>query len=137
MKAVEDLAPSVGTSRACRALAIPRASYYRSKAPVQGEPPGRQPPARALSPDERQEVLDELHSERFVDKAPAEAYAALLDEGIYLCSVRTMYRILASAKEVRERRNQARHPRYKKPELLATGPNEVWSWDISVPQQAA
>ena len=75
--------------------------------------------------------MEELHSERFVDKAPAETYAALLDEGVYLCSVRTMYRILSDADEVRERRNQVRHPHYKKPELLATGPNQVWSWDIT------
>ncbi len=132
MKAVEDLASSVGTSRACQALAVPRASYYRGKAPAaQEEPSSRQPPARSLSPPERQAVLDQLHSERFVDKAPAEAYAALLDEGVYLCSIRTMYRILAEADEVRERRNQVRRPNYKKPELLATGPNQVWSWDIT------
>lgn len=72
-----------------------------------------------------------LHSERFVDKAPAQVYATLLDEGTYLCSERTMYRILAEADEVRERRNQLRHPNYKKPELLATAPNQVWSWDIT------
>jgi len=76
-------------------------------------------------------VLDALHSERFVDKAPAEVYATLLDEGTFLCSVRTMYRILAEASEVRERRNQLRHPRYEKPELLAIQPNQVWSWDIT------
>jgi putative transposase len=76
-------------------------------------------------------VLDILHTERFVDKAPTEIYATLLDEGTYHCSVRTMYRILAEAGEVRERRNQARHPKYKAPELLATAPNQVWSWDIT------
>ncbi len=80
---------------------------------------------------ERQQVLDLLHSQRFVDKAPQEVYASLLDEGTYLCSVRSMYRILDQAREVRERRNQLRHPCYKKPELLATGPNQVWSWDIT------
>lgn len=72
-----------------------------------------------------------LHSERFVDQSPAEIYATLLDEGRYLCSVRTMYRILEAEDEVRERRNQARHPHYRKPELLAMEPNEVWSWDIT------
>ena len=72
-----------------------------------------------------------MHSDRFVDKAPAEVYATLLDEKRYLCSIRTMYRILDDAKEVRERRNQLRHPNYKKPQLLATGPNQVWSWDIT------
>ena len=88
-------------------------------------------PARALAEDERKEVLDLLHSERFVDQAPAAVYHALLDEGVRLCSVRTMYRILDSQGEVRERRNQLTHPAYKKPELLATGPNQVWSWDIT------
>jgi putative transposase len=90
-----------------------------------------------LNAQERQEVLDVLHTDRFVDRAPAEVYASLLDEGTYLCSIRTMYRILAQSAEVRERRNQLRHPHYKAPELLATAPNQVWSWDISVPQQAA
>ncbi len=132
MKAVGDLAPSIGTVRACQALAVPRASYYRGKTPApRVEEDARRSPARALSPPERQAVLDELHSERFVDKAPAAAYATLLDEGTYLCSIRTMYRILSDADEVRERRNQLRRPNYKKPELLATGPNEVWSWDIT------
>ncbi len=96
-----------------------------------GQQSERRPPTRALSVPQRQRVLEELHSERFVDKAPAETYAALLDEGVYLCSVRTMYRILSDADEVRERRNQVRHPHYQKPELLATGPNQVWSWDIT------
>ena len=82
-------------------------------------------------PPEREAVLAELHSARFVDKAPAEVYATLLDQGVFLCSIRTMYRILSDAEEVRERRNQVRHPNYQKPELLATGPNQVWSWDIT------
>ena len=76
-------------------------------------------------------MRDLLHSERFVDQSPAAVYAALLDEGTYHCSIRTMYRILHDCREVRERRNQLRHPNYKKPELLATGPNQVWSWDIT------
>ena len=80
---------------------------------------------------ERQRVLDALHSERFRDKAPAEVYATLLDEGVYLCSIRTMHRILAGNGELKKRRNQLRHPHYKKPELLATGPNQVWTWDIT------
>jgi putative transposase len=80
---------------------------------------------------ERQEVLEVLHSERFVDQAPREVFAALLDEGQYLCSVRTMYRLLEANQEVRERRDQLRHPAYAKPELLATVPNQVWSWDIT------
>jgi putative transposase len=80
---------------------------------------------------ERQQVLDLLHSERFVDTAPPEVVATLMDEGQFLCSERTMYRILASEGELRERRNQLRHPHYSKPELLATGPNQVWTWDIT------
>ena len=78
-------------------------------------------------------MLDILHSDRFVDKAPNEVYATLLDEGEYHCSIRTMYRILDDNQEVRERRNQLSHPAYQKPELLATAPNQVWSWDISAP----
>jgi len=84
-----------------------------------------------LSEAERQAVLDLLHGDRFVDQAPAQVAAALLDQGRYLCSSRTMYRILDANQEVRERRNQRRHPAYTKPELLATGPNQVWSWDIT------
>ena len=104
MKAVGELAPAIGTSRACQALAVPRASYYRNQAPApRSDESARRPPARSLSQPQRQRVLEELHSERFVDKAPAETYAALLDEGIYLCSVRTMYRILESEGELRER----------------------------------
>lgn len=81
--------------------------------------------------EERRQVLEVLHEERFVDKTPREVYAALLDQGVYHCSVSTMYRILRAVNEVRERRNQRRHPNYTKPELLATGPNQVWSWDIT------
>jgi putative transposase len=86
---------------------------------------------RALAASERAAVLETLNSERFADKAPAEIYATLLDEGRFLCSTRTMYRILADEGQVRERRNQLRHPNYKKPELLATRPNQLWSWDIT------
>ena len=85
----------------------------------------------ALSDDERSAVLAELHAERFVDASPAAVYATLLDEGTYLASERTMYRVLAAAAEVRERRAQRRHPAYAAPELLATRPNELWSWDIT------
>ena len=94
-------------------------------------PRPRAPSHRALGEAERGQVLDLLHSERFVDQAPTQVCAALLDEDRYLCSVRTMYRILDANQEVRERRNQRRHPVYQKPELLATGPNEVWTWDIT------
>jgi putative transposase len=130
MDAVSSLSHDVGIAPACEALRVSRASYYRSLQPPPPTGP-RRPPTRSLRPAERQEVLDTLHSERFVDKAPGEVYATLLDEGSYLCSPRTMYRILADADEVRERRNQLRHPTYAKPELLATAPNQVWSWDIT------
>jgi putative transposase len=121
--------PRLGVGRMCRALAVPRATYYRhleAKAP-----PPRPTPTRALTDEERRSVLAVLHEPRFVDQAPAEVYARLLDENRYLCSERTMYRILAENAEARERRNQLRHPAYKKPELLATAPNQVWSWDIT------
>jgi putative transposase len=132
MIAVEDLAASVGTAPACDALNVPRASVYRRRRPsAPRERAPRPTPERALRAGERAVVLETLNSERFADKAPGEIYATLLDEGRYLCSVRTMYRILAEEGQVRERRNQLRHPTYKKPELLATGPNQVWSWDIT------
>ena len=86
---------------------------------------------RALRMEEKQEVLDLLHSKRFIDASPGHVYATLLDEGKYLCSERTMYRLLTSAGENQERRSIIRHRNYKKPELLATGPNQVWSWDIT------
>lgn len=134
MDAVEVLTPEVGTQPACAAMGIPRASVYRHRRKKNGAAPLREKrpsPPRTLSPEERQEVLDILHSERFGDKAPQEVYPTLLDEGQYLCSIRTMYRLLDGQEEVRERRNQLRHPPYQKPELLATDPNQVWSWDIT------
>jgi putative transposase len=109
---------------------MPRSSLYRARQPNQ-EPAPRPKPARALSEDERLAVRDVLNSERFVDSAPRQVYATLLDEAIYLCSWRTMYRILNEFEEVRERRNQLTHPTYAKPELLATAPNQLWSWDIT------
>lgn len=133
MSAVEQLAPEVGTAAACRALAIPRATLYRRRRREGAAcaTPATQPCPRRLVDEERHKVLEVLRSERFVDKAPSEVYATLLDESTYLCSERTMYRILAEQDEVRERRNQLRHPHYSKPELLAIAPNEVWSWDIT------
>lgn len=131
MQAVEQLAPQVGIAAACEALGVSRASFYRQQQPRSIEPKPRPRPTRSLSQAEQQKVLEVLHSERFVDQSPAEVYATLLDEGIYLCSLRTMYRILAEHEEVRERRNQRRHPVYQKPQLLATGPNQLWSWDIT------
>jgi len=131
MDAVETLAPVVGTAAACEALTINRASLYRRRRRSTTVPRRRPTPPRALSPVERETVRDVLHSERFVDKAPAQVVATLLDEDIYHCSTRTMYRVLDSNREVRERRDQLRHPSYQKPELLATAPNQVWSWDIT------
>jgi putative transposase len=131
MQTVEQLAPQVGIVSACEALGVSRASFYRQQRPSSIEPKPRPRPTRSLSQAEQQKVLEVLHSERFVDQSPAEVYATLLDEGIYLCSLRTMYRILAEHDEVRERRNQRRHPVYQKPQLLATGPNQLWSWDIT------
>jgi putative transposase len=134
MSAVEQLAPTIGVAPVCAGLGVSRASYYR-KQKTQHQPkpkPKLKPkPARALSDEERQQVLEILHSERFVDQSPQEVYATLLDEGTFLCSIRTMYRILADHAEVRERRNQLCHPNYQKPELLATGANQLWSWDIT------
>ena len=131
MDAPFDLARVVGTAAACAALTVSRASLYRRRH-RSPETARRYPtPPRALSVAERQVVGDVLHSERFVDQAPAQVYATLLDEDVYYCSVRTMYRVLVSRREVRERRDQLRHPNYQKPELLATVPNQVWSWDIT------
>jgi len=112
------------------ALGLPRATYYRRRWP-QNAPPRRRSFPRALSDAERLAVLAALHEPRFVDLAPAEVYANLLDEGQYLCSERTMYRVLAAHQEVCERRDQLRHPHYAAPELLARRPNELWSWDIT------
>jgi putative transposase len=132
MIACQELSTEVGTVAACQSLDIARPTYYRRLgARIEETPAPRPAPPRALSALERQELLDVLHTDRFVDKAPTEVYATLLDEGIYHCSVRTMYRVLEEAGEIRERRNQARHPHYKAPELLATAPNQVWSWDIT------
>ena len=128
------LSSSMGAEPACRQLGVPRSSYYRSKRP-KPEPVGAKPignkPARALNEAERSEVRMLLNSDRFCDASPRQVYATLLDEGRYVCHWRTMYRILGEHDQVRERRNQLRHPRYKKPELLARGPNELWSWDIT------
>jgi len=120
-----------GVAPLCHALGVSRSTYYRQQGPPRQEPQPRPSPPRALDSSTRQEVLDVLHSERFVDRSPAEVVYTLLEEGTYLCSERTMYRILEENQECRERRNQLRHPEYKKPELVATAPNQVWSWDIT------
>jgi len=128
---VEVLAQQVGVKTACEALGLPRSSRYaacRPHLPTERTPA---PPPRALSVDEKVTVRETLDSERFADQAPREVFATLLDKGHYLCSVPTMYRILRENAEIRERRNQLRHPAYAKPELVATGPNQVWTWDIT------
>ena len=130
MATVTQIGPRLGIAPTCAALGLPRATYYRRRR-RQSAPAARRPSPRALSPGERGAVLAVLHEPRFVDLAPAEVYATLLDAGQYLGSERTMYRVLAAHQEVRERRQQLRHPRYAAPELLARRPNELWSWDIT------
>lgn len=130
MTAVETASTTLGTAAACDALGVSRAGIYRRRQPAQPSSPRPTPP-RALAPLERQTVLETLDSARFLDQAPAQVHATLLDEGVYLCSPRTMYRVLEAAGEVKERRDQVRRPHYAAPELLATRPNEVWSWDIT------
>jgi putative transposase len=134
MTATTQLSPAVGVAVACRALGVSRAGFYRRQQPprARNAPTTRSASPRALTQAERQGVRDVLNSPRFVDQAPAQVHTALLDAGVYHCSTRTMYRILDDAQEVRERRNLLRHPHYHKPELLATDPNQVWSWDITM-----
>ena len=129
MQVVHDLRAQHGVAPTCRALGVSRATYYRGQKP-KPEPEPRSVP-RALTAEEHKRVLEVLHEARFMDLAPAQVYATLLDESEYLCSERTMYRILAANREVRERRDHIRRPRYAAPELLATRPNQLWSWDIT------
>jgi len=133
IQSTEQLAETVGVSSACQVLEVPRSSLYRARQVKANPQPASEPAAspRALSQVEKAEVRQMLNSQRFQDSPPREVYASLLDEGQYLCSWRTMYRILEANAEVRERRDQLRHPNYVKPELLATKPNQVWSWDIT------
>jgi putative transposase len=133
-QAIGELATVIGARAACTALGRARASYYRRHRRSPAPQPSKQwraPQPRALSPAERAQVLRVMHDQRFVDQAPASVYAELLDEGRYLCSVPTMYRLLRANGEVHERRRQATHPATVKPELVARQPNEVWSWDIT------
>jgi putative transposase len=133
-QAIDELVPLVGVKAACQAVGRPRGSHYRRR---RSSPPPPKPERvassqpRALGEVERKEVLRILHEPEHVDEAPATVYAKLLDQGVYLASTATMYRILRAEGEVRERRRQATHPAKVKPELLATRPNAVWSWDIT------
>jgi len=133
--AITELEPLIGVRAACRATGRSQSNHYRwnRKSPSPARPARRpaRPQPRALDPDERLAVLEVLHEARFVDEAPATVYAKLLDEGVYLCSEATMYRVLREHGEVRERRAQATHPAKAKPELVAHAPNTVWSWDIT------
>ena len=130
MAATRSLSTEIGIQPACDALGLVRSGFYRGQGPATAPAPRPSPP-RTLSSDERPAVLATMHSDRFVDTAPATVYATLLDEGRYHCSIRTLYRILDEQAEVKERRNQLRHPVYQKPELLTTAPHQVWSWDLT------
>ena len=135
MIAIEAVTTTGETSALCQSVGLSRASFYRrhptAPVPPTAPRPRRAPSPRALTAVERHAILDLLHSGRFVDQSPAEVHATLLEEQTYVGSVRTMYRVLAGEDEVRERRDRARHPVYTKPELVATAPNQVWSWDIT------
>ena len=132
MVATTTLSEKVGVQASCSALGLPRATYYRHRHPTPRDEQERPKPPLALTAQERQAVLEHLHSRRFVDLSPRQIWATLLDEEQqHLCSVRTMYRILEAEGEVRERRDQLRRPVYAKPELVATGPNQVWTWDLT------
>jgi len=130
MGSVEMLSRSIGIRKACQSLGVPRSSVYSARRTAK-VPAKQKTSPRALAAEEKSKVRETLNSPRFQDQAPREVYAKLLDEGKYLCSWRTMYRILAENQEVKERRDQLRHPNYVKPELLATKPNQLWSWDIT------
>jgi len=134
MSSVIDSQQELEVGPACQLLGLSRATLYRRINPVikkDAPSKARSKPERSLSEKEKQSVLKVLHSDRFIDKAPAEIVSQLLEEGEYLCSERTMYRILSAEGEVKERRRQRRHPNYVRPELVATGPNMVWSWDVT------
>ena len=131
MAIITDQQATLGVAPVCQALAVPRATYYRWRKPKELVPgPPRRVP-RALPPEERQQLVALLNDDRFAELPPAEVYATLLDEGKFVCSIRTMYRVLHENAQVQERRRQLRHPHYQAPELLATGPNQLWSWDIT------
>ncbi len=131
--AIAAATPELNVESACESVGLPRSTYYRMCKERESEAPKapRSLSPRALTEEQREEVLEVMHEDRFVDKSPSQIYATLLDEDRYLCSIRTMYRILDDNREVKERRDLLRHPNYKKPELLAEAPNQVWTWDIT------
>jgi putative transposase len=129
---LDDLTALTSTTEACALLGQARATHYRRcRPPKLGPPAPRSAPPNRLTEPERQHILSVLRSAEFCDLAPAQVWARLLDDGTYLCSISTMYRLLRLAGESRERRRQRTHPAKKKPELVATRPNAVWSWDIT------
>lgn len=130
MAVAERLAPVAGVVSVCQALGISRASFYRHRQPQSTTERTRPKPRRSLSQTERQTVLEVLDSDRFVDKVPADVYTILLNEGTYLCSARTMYRILAQEDGIRKRRSHLRRRERQEFQRLATQPNQLWSWDI-------
>jgi len=130
--AFSELVALTSTARACALVGKTRATHYRhQRPPVQGPPAPRPAPPNKLTEGERQRILSLLRSPEYCDLAPAQVWARLLDDGVYLCSISTMYRLLVIAGENRERRRQRTHPAKKRPELIARRPNEVWSWDIT------
>lgn len=137
MDAVEQVAPELGVSQACRVIGVARATFYRHRRPPRTRSCIDRPPTRprfrpnALAPCELQRVLDTLHEPRFLDASPTEVYYTLLDEGTYIASLRSLYRVLAANGEVRERRDQLRHPSHPVPRLCADRPNVVWTWDVT------
>ncbi len=133
MAAVEELSSAVGVKRACQDLSLLRSVLYRRRRRRLSPPPvgARRFSARRLQDAEKSVILTHLHEERFQDCSPSQVYASLLDDGQYHCSIRTLYRLLDAEGENRERRDQLIHPPYRKPELLATCPNQLWSWDIT------
>ena len=132
MTAAEGLAETTCVAVACRALAVPRATYYRRQRPAEPKSPAPRPRNhRRICDEERARIREVLNSKRFMDKSPEQVAAILFEQDKYLASPRTMYRVLAEVGEVRERRNRRRHPAHQIPRLVARGPNEVWSWDIT------
>jgi transposase InsO family protein len=133
---IQEAAKDTGVGPACKAIEWSRASFYRltkprTSAPLPGAPRTRKAPPRSLTPEQQEQIVAELNSDRFLDCAARQVWATLLDEGVYLCSWRTMYRLLHQYHEVRERRKLRRHCTYSRPELAASGPNQVWTWDIT------
>ena len=131
---IQEAAPITGVGPACKAIGWSRGRFYRSQKPAVPSPflrPRRAGRTRSLTPEQEERILAALNSERFLDCSPRQVWATLLDENVYLCSWRTMYRLLKKNAQISERRKIRRHPKYVRPELAASGPNQVWTWDIT------